>query len=243
MSKPFDPWAVSTGLVESIEEGEITNAFFGYDSDIKENVCYFKLVINTNDPDIGDDGEHIEAYSCGDGWEPADKEGSRVQREDGKEKNFNRSSKMGKLTTAAITLAEDNMRDRGAPFEAATWIGLKFSFEQTELGKFKGEPYFGLMPTEYLGTVETGKKTSKPASSKPASTPKATPAASTSSNGGGELDPKLRAQLMALAVDCDSHAQFVERAFSELEGVSGNKEVEKAVIDRKPGSLYAEATS
>ena len=53
------------------------------------------------------------------------------------------------------------------------------------------------------------------------------------------MPAKVKIALKKLAVECDSHDEFIERAFIEVDGVDGDASIEAQVMDAD--GIYAEA--
>lgn len=239
----FDPWATTSGLVDDIDI-TISDAYFGFNADYNNGETLVLTIEGTTDDE--DNKEYSGFYPCGGGWETTDK-GKTASREDGKRKGFNKTSGYGLFFTAAIEAgAGDVLRERGTPFEAAVWPGLTFHMKRLkhnyggEIGEIER-----LLPVEFKGVAgEGGAKPAKATgATKKAAPTKAEPegeadeAGAASSNG--ELPVPLKAKLKKLARECETHDQFIERAYTEVDGVDGNTAAEEAVMD--PDGLYAEA--
>lgn len=215
----FDPFTPETGLIDDFDF-TIASAYFTTDSAYNDGeTLLLKLEGDTDNTDIP---ETTLQYSCGNGWEAGD--GGKVAvREDGKRRRFNQQSGIWKLVEAAISCgAEDALRKRGTPMEASMWVGLKFHVKRVEQGEGQFKTTRPL-PVEFLGEVGEGQAapaaTAQPAASAPAST----------SNGAG-LSKVLEAKLKKLARDSATHEDFIVAAF-ELDGVDGNADAERAVVD------------
>lgn len=214
----FDPFTAETGLIDDFDFS-IAEAWFTTDAGYNNGeTLLLKLTGNTDNPD---QPETTLQYSCGSGWEAEDN-GKRAVREDGKRRRFNQSSGIWKLTEAAMNAdAGDELRKRGTPMEASMWVGLKFHMKRVEQGEGDFKTTRPL-PVAFLGVVGEG-QASAPSGAAPASTPAAT------SNGTG-LSKVLEVKLKKLAKDCATHEDFIVAAF-ELEGVDGNADAERAVVD------------
>ena len=223
----FDAYSFTDGLVTEYQ-GKITDAYFTYDDSYNDGESLLlKLEIQTDNPELGDGGAVIEQYPVGKGWETTDK-GKSASREDGKPRALNRNSGVAVLVTSAIEAgAASELKSRGIPTEAAIWPGLEFTFARKEFTfKVDGEErsYGRMLITEYHGQGIGGKTADKPAAAdKPA----------------GPIPPKVKIALKKLAMECDTHDDFIERAFVEIDGVDGDAVVEAAVMDAD--GLYLEA--
>lgn len=243
--KEFDPWKLDTGLPTEFQ-GTVKEYFFTTDSDYNDgNTLLLKLEVQTDDPSIGDNGVTTLQFTCGDGWEAKDK-GAKAAREDGKKKSFNENSGVGLLVKAAIEAgAGDVLRSRGkdtGPMAAGIWAGLTFEWERKEFTyKFDDGPRttYRMLPVKFVG--ESGGKS--PAKEAPEAEGDETPtdSAAESSNGSG-LDAAMRAKLTARAKKAETHDQFIELCFDELD-VAGNAELEAIVMDASDSGLFATANS
>ena len=216
----YDSWDLSDAPV--LGEGLVTinSASFGYDAQYGGGEVALAILEGTVESD-GDTHSWKKLYSIGKGWNIVDG-GSRVEREDGRKRNFQKQSKYGLWIAGALEAgAGEVLRGRGTPMEAKIWEHLTFEVaaKETDYGGEIGKKST-LVPVKFVG--EAGTAT-------PAATKAAAPAANGSSNG--HVSGALKMKLKKLAAECDSHDAFVERAFVEVEGVDGNAAVEKAVAD------------
>jgi hypothetical protein len=218
---------------------------FGYDADYQNGTQLLaKVLILTDDGDVrdkdGTPGQTTVLYSCGKGWEADGPKGEHAVLEDPtKKKQFKSSSKMGLLQNAALDSgARDVMRERGMPWDAATWVGLNFHWQR------KSHDYGGeigkkdtLLPSKFLG-VEGGKGAGAKSSSGGSSS-------GTKVKAGGEsakLGARARAQLLTFAADFTDREEFVAAAL-ERDDVKGNDAAEEAVMASGDGSIWAESRS
>ena len=227
----FDAYSFSDGLVTEYQ-GKITDAYFTYDDSYNDGESLLlKLEIQSDNSELGDGGAVIEQYPVGKGWETTDK-GKTASREDGKPRALNRNSGVAVLVTSALEAgAASELKSRGIPTDAAIWPGLEFTFARKEFTfKVDGEErsYGRMLITEYHGHgLGAAGGAVKPV--------KADKAAAVA----GPIPPKVKIALKKLAVECDTHDEFIERAFVEIDGVDGDAVVETAVMDAD--GLYAEA--
>jgi hypothetical protein len=249
--KEFDPWSFSSGLVDSYT-GTVEDAYFGFDPQYMDGKrCVLKLEIQAEDPDVGDAGKVIELYPCGDGWEPANK-GAKLVREDGNMKPLNNQSGVALLVTSGVEAgAGEELKKRGTPFDANIWKGLRAEWERKSF-EFKSkdgqQTYSRMLMAKYLGTGGSGGAAAPAAQAAPApvkAEPDAagtTPAAAATN---GDLDAKTKAKLKVLAKQIKgaggNHDSFVERAFTEVDGVMDNKAAEDAVMDPSDAGIFATA--
>lgn len=249
-------WETSSGLVD-MYVGDVGDAYFAFDDNYNNgDTLVFKIEFKTDDPDVGDEGTVTEMYPCGAGWDTTDK-GKSAHHESGKPKKFNKNSGMGLLIDHAIAcegLADELMK-KGQPNVAETWHGLKgLRIERVEFeGEIDGEKrtWARMLPTEYLGASESkpatkaaGKKAaSKKAASKPE--PEADDADDTGDDAAEapKVVGKLKVTLIKLAKECDTHDDFVERAFTEVDEVDGDENVQAVVMDDSETGLYETARS
>lgn len=221
-SDEFDPFTPETGLIDDFDF-TVEESWFTTDAAYNDGeTLLLKLEGATDNPEQPD---VTVQYSCGNGWEASD--GGKVAvREDGKKRRFNQSSGIWKLVEAAMNAgAGEALRSRGTPMEASMWAGLKFHMKRVEQGEGQFKTTRPL-PVSFLGEAGEG-------SSASAAAPTVTPAAS---NGVG-LSKVLEVKLKKLARDSDDHESFIVAAF-ELDGVDGNADAERAVVDE---AWYASA--
>lgn len=220
--KEFDPFSPETGLIDDFDF-TVDSAWFTTDAAYNNGET---LLLKLNGPtDNPDTPETTLQYSCGSGWEAEDN-GKRAVREDGKRRRFNQSSGIWKMVESAMNAgAGDALRSRGTPMEASMWVGLRFHMKRVEQGEGDFKTTRPL-PVSFLGVVGEGAGAApKQAASAPA--PASAPAST--SNGAG-LSKVLEIKLKKLARESDTHEDFIVAAF-ELDGVDGNADAERAVVD------------
>lgn len=212
----FDPFTPETGLIDDFDF-TVENAYFATDSNYNDGeTLLLKLEGATDNAEAP---ETVLQYSCGNGWEASD--GGKVAvREDGRRRRFNQQTGIWKLVEAAMNCgAADAMRTKGTPMEASMWVGLRFHIRRVEQGEGQYKTTRPL-PVEFLGVVsENG--------SAAAAAPAKTSAAA--ANGAG-LSKVLEVKLKKLAKEAATHEDFIVAAF-ELDGVDGNADAERAVVD------------
>lgn len=218
----FDPFTAETGLIDDFDF-TVESAYFTTDAAYNDGeTLLLKLEGSTDNPEAP---ETTLQYSCGAGWEAADG-GKRAVREDGKKRRFNQQSGIWKLVDAAMEAgATDVLKARGTPMEASMWDGLRFHIKRVEMGEGQYKTTRPL-PVAFLGVVGEG-QASAPSGAAPAGAPAPAPAASTNGAGMGKV---LEVKLKKLARDCATHEDFIVAAF-DLDGVDGNAEAERAVVD------------
>lgn len=253
--KEYDPWHFTTGFAEAYR-GKVLDSYFTFDSEYQDGTALLlKLEILTDDPEIGESGKITEQYPVGKDWEPKDK-GLRAAHNSGKAKNLNKNGGVAQLCQAAVEAgAGETLQQRGGaegPLNAGIWKGLDFDFERKEYsGTFGGEKqtWARMLPVKYHG--ETGSAPVPAQAPTQAAPPASVPVDESVSrivSGGtpaavnGGVSPILRAKLINLAKEAQTHDQFMEVAFG-VDGVMGNNEVEQAVADDGAGSIWATAKS
>jgi hypothetical protein len=149
---------------------------------------------------------------------------------------LNKNSGVAVLVTSAIEAgAAAELKSRGIPTDSAIWPGLEFTFARKEFTfKVDGEErsYGRMLITEYhghgLGAAGGAVKPGKAEKGEKGENAVA-----------GPIPPKVKIQLKKLAMECDTHDEFIERAFVEIDGVDGDSVVESTVMDAN--GLYADA--
>lgn len=157
----------STGLRDDFD-GVISAMKFGFDTDYNDGktlLAIFEITV-----DGGDDVERL-LLSVGNGWEPSDRNGKKVQREKGENKAFNNSTAYAIFTQHALDAGADEVLISRVAGGTMTWDselwtgGLRFHFNQVPYtvtyGDKKGEESSRLVPTEYLGMGDEKVKSSK----------------------------------------------------------------------------------
>ena len=241
----FDPFATTTGLADDLDI-TIRNFRFGLDPAYTNQddemtltgICDFA----TDDPDVGTNGVIENQFlTIGKGWEAIDG-GKAVQREDGRPKGFNNSTYLGAIIDACLALDENKMRSRMeetklTPMHAGYWEGLQLHMEQTEYTAFD-KKRTRLLPTEVKGWGAAKPKAAKKAAAKKVAAKKAAPKVEEP-----EVDPleALREQIVAIAKtsEDDGGATFIERCYTEIDGLDANDEAMALVDDvESEGSIW-----
>lgn len=242
----FDPWEVSSGLPDRITV-RMDNPHFGTDAQINNGqTCLFIAEGTIVDGlEEGQSSDFNQFFTCGDGWEATSK-GQRVVREDGKPRKFNENSNYGRFFRSLYNAAkeqglEDELRKRGTPYDAATWQGLytylerePYSFNDSKTGEKVERSRLVVRRIEKMGDAKI---------TNGSGAGEVVERSSVRGNGSTEvaatgLDDRLVAKLRAVARQCESHPQFVEKAFS-MDGVLDNADAEAAVMDEGDGSIWA----
>lgn len=245
----FDPFKMSEGLIDDVDVW-IDEFRFEFNPDYNNGETLCGVAVVSSDDDEVETGTEL-MFSCGAGWTTNDG-GKTAEREDGKDKTFNKQSAMGMFATGAISVAEEVMRGRydadgTTPMMAAMYEGLGFHLSIVEvdyggeIGK-KGK----LVPDAFLGEKGASKPAAgtakKAAASKKAAggaKPKAKGKAAPAESGG--LTDEVKTLLDAIADDCETHDEFMERAMSELDPDLIDAEVEAAIQNTDDGSLWDQA--
>jgi len=218
VSEVESEWETSSGLpLSNGVRGDVTFAEFCPNNEITPGMIYLHLSIVPFEDDKPAEARE-QYYSCGEGWEAAEKGKTLVNGLAGTRK-VSSNSNLGRLMNAVKKIPGALDALKGSPLRADTWVGTSWTWEQVtfenKLSK-KGESSYPF-PAKYLGNVTSGKA----ASSKTAkSNGKAAP---------GELSGDLVATLTTLA-QANSYEDFVAAAL-DLPEVAGNKDAENVVID------------
>jgi hypothetical protein len=231
LSEEFNSFELGSGLLERYR-GTIEDAVFVWDETYGRTVL--ALTNKTDDDDVPEDNPK---YGVGGGYEPGS-QGLTVQREDGRTKNFNRNSGIGKLISSAIDAgALDALmakHGQAGAFHADSWIGLDCTFERKTYSfdkKAEGDDeeenntYTTLIITEFHGVKGDGAK--------------AAPAKAAASTNGG-VSAKVKAKLKAIAKDSADFDTFQERAFEEVD--EAEDEAVAALIEDEAG-IWAEVNA
>ncbi len=240
-NEEFDPWALTSGLVDKYK-GKIEDAVFGFKADYNDGQTLLLMFdVMTDDSEVGEGGRDSLQFSCGAGWEAKEK-GNLAVREDSKKKGFNQNSGLGQLLAAALESgAGEELKKRAGehgPMEAGIWNGLEFEFERKNFeGTFNGEDrkWQRMLPIKFLGGSKngTGKGSVKVSEKDDEASASEKSAGKTGDYG---LDAGLLAKIKARAKKAESHDQFIELCFGEIEGLTS--EAEEVIMDAD--GLYAE---
>ena len=229
----FDPFHLTSGLPLSGADVTVTEVEFGYDNEYSADAC---VAIVHFQPDEGEARKQL--YSTGRNFEPADR-GDTLVHNTGKNVNVSDSSNYGILVNSFLTMegADEAMaitRERGAtPFDAAWLKGMRFTLgdhiipERIINGKVNKEKTV-MVFAAFLGLEGEEAPAAKPAAK----------AAEPEEETFGVEDDDLRNELIALAQANTDHGTFLDVA-TELDAVMTNRAAQKAVMDTKPGSLWA----
>lgn len=207
-------WQTSTGLVDEFRF-DVQEAWFGTDEDYNEGKTLLFNLRGTATVDgevLGEEGEHNERYSCGDGWVAM--KGGQTAKHNGGTKFFNNRSKMGMLIDSVAENADvlEAVAAKGDPTVAATWAGFTFDMKRHTWSFIpRGGTEDEKITTSVMkvaGLAEDGDQSPGPVKAKATRKAKPKPKAK----------PKisdLEAALVVLAEDYDSHDDFVAAAFDE----------------------------
>lgn len=218
-----DPWALSSGLVDEFT-ADVKDAIFAFDPEYNDGeTLVLKLDIQSDDAEVGREGNGSDTilYPMGKGWETGDK-GKTTRHESGKAKNFNSSSGYGLMIASALEVEalSDVLKKKGGPTDSAIWKGLNLDFKRVE------HPYVmdGEARTRRVLHVVGYNAANAAKGAKGAKADTATAAAPA-------ISAKLKLQLKNLAKSATDHDDFIEKAITDVEGVSGDDAVEAMVMD------------
>jgi hypothetical protein len=227
VTEEFDPWALGTGSPLDGAEVEVTRAMFTLNPSIARDnpsAVFLMLELTTEDGE-----KHEQFYSVGN-FEIGDANGETL-RPLGSKPVINMSSNYGVLITHAFNCgneAQAHLR-AGNPLHANTWHGTKWEYGsiKTEYKQKDGttKEGFKLVPVKFLGVAGGTKAANKPAAA--------------ASNG---LTNQLRAQLIGIAAEQDTHEEFIDAAFA-IKEVAKSREVQQEVMRTDEGSIWADAKS
>lgn len=231
-NEEWDEWGLSSGLPLADAEVTVTAMEFGFNNDIAAGRTFANFTFTTDE----DGEEHEQSFSTGDGWEAKNK-GAELGTENGKPRKLSNKSNYGLLVQSALEAVggPEAMSKLGPGFRfASTWIGTKWrtgtvEVESTKPGESEAKKRDRIIFVEFLGR-DGDAPAAAPAAAKGKA--KATTAATP------DVDPELWATLIGLAKEADDHDAFMDAAL-ELDGVAGNKAIEKLVMSTKAGSVWA----
>lgn len=240
---PSNPFNLPTGGLDQIEATITEPQFVLHDelTDTSGNaLCVLRVLL---DPEDGEHEPWPRDYATGPGWEPTDG-GKRVVRADDPdddEAQFNGQTRLGRLITAIVAVASDEIAGRynegngiGAN-EAAMFDGLRFHWANDEQPKrvrddatgewttSKTEKSSLLLPDEFIGVVGGGKKPAKKApakksvAKKAAAKPKAKVEAE-QADAPDEMPEEMVTALKELYEACEGSDDWLEAAL-EIDGI------------------------
>lgn len=229
------PWETddSAGFFRLEGEHTVTDAEWGtnpaYDADAVLLMLHFEI----RDPEFPDTTHHVEQFGIGKAWSRS-RDGKKVEHESGEtDKKFRSNSQYGRmlktLTANSPELIEEVVGEGGDPVECAIWVGRRFLWEQipsnpgadTEEGRKKTKA----SATKY---IHTGKKASA----------KGSGPAKVADNGSGDTTA-LRKRLIKLAVNSESHDDFIDVALRHAKGT----DLEAEVLDESEDGFFAKANA
>jgi len=247
----FNPFAGTSGLKTDFTGEILATSEFGTDVDYMNGQ---QLVAIFYVRDLADDDEIKRLLSIGTGWEDADG-GKRVIREGGAEdgsdiKGFNQSTNYQRWITSAYQGGGDEfMLAAGVPWDISMWHGSTWEFGEIhykkmsdgtdeETGRLVVPVKFVSGPGEKAATKRVAKKASgkaAPTAAEKAAAAKAK-AAAKKAEADDEGDPQLAA-LIALAKAADSHDEFMQSAYEELEDADAYEDqiIDEAWYDENHG--------
>lgn len=235
-----DEWQTSSGLPLANADVEVLEASFGFNAKIGADTLCMNFTFGTLDDDGQVVGETIDqSFSVGSGWEARDGGKYLVDENGNKNRTVNKQTNFGRLIDSAreAISASDEEFPFTSPRIAEDWIGTRWHVgtvqvttrnpqteKETTKDAFVFTKYYGKTTTEKKAPAAKGKTSSK--------------AAAKADEGDDEL-AALRAQLVALAGECEDHEEFVDKAL-EIKGVEGGP-LERAVMRAKgDASIWAE---
>jgi hypothetical protein len=162
----YDAFTFSEGF-EQVFDGLIVDAYFAVDNSYAPNTLLMHWVVRNLE--TGEELSNPLKFSCGDGWITKDDGATAWHKEKPIEKMvFNKNSSYGSICLKCLeefdmgSILLERFDRRGPGFrEAKGWVGLKFHFEPVQrsykgLDEKANRPK--IMPVEFLGEEETGKK-------------------------------------------------------------------------------------
>ncbi len=222
----------SSGLRDDFD-ATISETLFTYDSQYNNGaslVAKITLRDDTADPEVVEKfgEEEVLLLSTGNGMED-DAKGRKAKREDGKPMDaFQDTCNYMVFLNAALDCgAEDVIRGRGfMPWEAELLEGLQFHFmrqeytpwnwdQKTDEERAKGKPT-RLLPTAFLGEEGAKPAKGKAAAKAADEEPEEKPAKAAASSSG--MGAAMRTKVKKIAKESDTHDEFMERVFSEIDG-------------------------
>lgn len=230
-----DEFGLGGGLPLDDADVEITEFEFGFNNEIAAGV-YFANVTFMN----LEDGDTItQSFSLGTGWEAANK-GTELVPENGKPRKLSNQSNYGILFGSAMDvvggpekMVENGLR--GFRF-ADSWIGTRWHTGMKTLVRKNRETGVEKEANVVIFTDYLGRDDAAGGGEKKANGGKKVKAA----DALGLKDTDLWKQLIELATNSEDHDSFMDSAL-EMEGVEGNKDIERLVMSTKDGSVWAEA--
>lgn len=235
-------WETGSGLPLAGADVEVIACSFGYNAVYStEALCAMFTFQNL------EGGEpQQQSFSVGKFWEAADNSDAIVS-EDGRKRRISGVSNYGRLidsAVAAVKLAGADM-PFASPRIASGWVGTKWRIDTVPItNNYKGVETTkdAFVFTAYLGAdAATNSTTAGSAGSNVAVKVTSSKSAAASPTG---IDGDLHVALTSLAKQhSDDHDAFVDAAL-ELDGVEGNKMVERAILASSGAkSIWAEANS
>lgn len=229
-------WETGSGLVLDGGTATISDAEFTYNTKLGPNPVLKLTLTDVSDSDGNTTGEDVEqSFSCGKSLEP-NKDGSELVGS----ARINKQTNLGILIDSAKALFDD-VDDLVAilpnPKDAKAWVGTRWTFGTISLERLNPSTGETKVATPWVFTESHGRVESGKAAAAPKKAAKAAPAAEAAADDG---DGGLFAQLVTLAGTFDDHGDFVDAAL-EVPGVDEDRDIQKAIVTTKAGSVWAAA--
>src|SRR5262245_44450032 len=145
-----DLWSTDSGMVSDYE-GTVIDAWFAVDANLNDSPTFLFLKMQTDNEQFP---EITERYNCGPDWRSYDG-GESVQHPT--RKKFNNRSQAGVLVDKVIVLAGEQIREKGVPTIAATWLGTQWFMEAVSKPYKLRDGSEGVLvrnyPAKFLGAV------------------------------------------------------------------------------------------
>jgi len=236
-AKTEDLWGTDSGLLDNYDL-TVEEAWFGQPEpgdDGKQDDRIFLFLSGDAEDEEGEIHEdHIDRYSVGKGWEVVE-EGAEVEH--GSRRKFNTNTGAGRLVNTLMEVADlDELRKKGNPIEASTFVGLVLSQKRRVVSTFEsddGETIKWELPLPI--EVAFGKK-------KAAGKGKGKPAAKTSKKADEKaLTKKVQALANKMAGKGEDHDDFLDAALDKFPEIEDFDELHADVLD-EDGDIWTAAT-
>lgn len=236
----YDPLKLTSGLLDDADL-IVRDAIFRNDPEYNNGQTYFLELTWLEE---GED-ETTERFGCGKGWETNDG-GLTAEREDGREINFHKNSKIGELFGGLVEVIGKDAKAKQAiverlkqyplgPRDAGFWKGLMFHVHREERKSRDAEiGDWEVLVIDAFNGIEGDKAPAKAAAPAKKAAKKAAPkAAEPAADDTPALDPAIVEQLDVIADESADHDSFMERAIAEIPEVSANADLKAAVMDNE----------
>jgi len=239
IDESFEP---TTGLADDFD-ATIVDAQFGTLEGYTDQQGNPQILAILRLGDASDDlGEFDRvSFSVGRGWKQDLKNPRLLVRDDDRPPKFNKNSMYYRLLERGMQLYPDlPFRASGKAYNLDLWIGTRWHWrrEKIEFGP-KIEAREHLMPTAFV--ADLGTAAAKAGSTSAAATPNAAPNSAPNTTPSAEAGDNYLLELQALAIQCDTHQEFLSSVLKNKSLASAVKQagILASIMDKSERGFWA----